>query len=365
MKILHLAYDMGGIHTRLYNDIMEAFRSAGHDVTECYLTGNASDQASAGIVSLDIPRRDLKGLRRRLVVGRLRAYIKTGNFDVVITHRRKPAELAAQATRGMSLKGRFAVWHDEGEFDRWHKRWGAVRMFDKFTLIGVSEAVREDILNSGAGFNPQQVIAINNAVDISRLEASMLPRLEARRVLGLGEDDLVLGTIGRLVPKKGHADIIRAIASANDKLPGIRIVIIGGGRCSDELKALVDRHGLEGRVIMKGQVPEAVRYLRAFDGFLLPSYREGLPIALLEAACARLPVICSDIGGNKAVVAGHGTYMRAGDIPSLIRAMEAFLSMSQEQRSAQGQLLHDRVKADFDRPVMMARYQALLNHYET
>jgi glycosyltransferase involved in cell wall biosynthesis len=364
MKILHLAYDAGGIHTRLYHDIIGAYRTLGHEVLEVYLTGAIPDNytsPASRVVALNFARNALKGLRRLLAVRRLRAFLQRENVDVVLTHRRKPAELAAHASRGLPIKKRFAVWHDEGEFSRWNVRFGAVRLFRDFVLIGVSDAVRDDILASGAGFAPTQVIAINNAVDVDALEARLLTREDARTHLGLTADSFVFGTIGRLVPKKGHADLIRAFAALAASAPGARLVIIGSGRVEDTLHALVRELKLDGCVLLPGAMPEAFRYLKAFDVFVLPSYREGLPIALLEAASAHLPAIASNIGGNRVVLGDCGALIEAGDIDGLHAALVDYVALDAVSLAARGEALYRRLRERFDRPVMLAAYCELLD----
>lgn len=364
MKILHLAYDSGGIHTRLYHDIIGAFQARGHEVVEVYLTGGvAADYTTpaARVVALNFPRNTLKGLRRLFAVRRLRAFMQREKFDVVLTHRRKPAELAARASRELPLKKRFAVWHDEGEFSRWNVRVGAARLFRDFVLIGVSDAVREDILGSGAGFAPAQVVAINNAIDVDALEARLLSRAAARAHFNLPDTAFVFGQIGRLVPKKGQADLIRAFADLARRDARVHLLIIGGGRIEAELHALVRELDLLDRVSLPGAVPEAFRYLQAFDVFALPSYREGLPIALLEAATAHLPMIASNIGGNRVVLGDDGLLVEAGDIPSLQTALAQYAALDSAALSKLGDQLYQRLRERFDRPVMLAAYGRLLD----
>jgi glycosyltransferase involved in cell wall biosynthesis len=365
MKILHLAYDVGGIHTRLYHDIIGAYRALGHEVVEVYLTGFMPDNyqtPASRVVTLNFSRNALKGIRRLLAVRSLRAFLARENFDIVLTHRRKPAELAARASRGLPIKQRFAVWHDEGEFSRWNVRFGAARLFKDFVLIGVSDAVREDIMTSGAGFSPTQVIAINNAIDVDALESRLLNRAAARAQLGLASNAFIFGNIGRLVPKKGQADLIRAFADLARRDKHLQLVIIGSGRVEAELHTLVQELGLNGRVILPGALAEAFRYLTAFDVFVLPSYREGLPIALLEAASARLPAIASNIGGNRAVLGSCGLLIGPGDIAGLRAALAEYSKYGAEILTRQGEALYQRLRERFDRPVMLAAYCKLLEN---
>lgn len=365
MKILHLAYDAGGIHTRLYHDIITAYRDAGHEVVEAYLTGELPDNyvsPASKIELLKFNSAQLKGWRRLLAVKRLRAYIIDNNFEAIISHRRKPAELMARASRDLSIKKRLAVWHDEGEFKRWRNCFNAARLFRDCLLIGVSEAVRNDILSSRAHFRPEQVIAINNAIDVDKLEQQLVDRGVARQHLGIASDKFVFGIISRLVPKKGHADLINAFASIYQRQPHAELVIIGDGRIHEELVAQIEALQLQQSVRLLGAIPQAFKYAKAFDVFVLPSYREGLPIALLEAACAHLPIIASDIGGNRAVLDSLGSLVPAGDVEELAAAMGQLIELDVASRAAQGDLIYRRLREYFDRPRMLREYQKLLEN---
>ena len=365
MKILHLAYDAGGIHTRLYHDIINAYRTLGHDVTEAYLTGTLAETYETPanrVLALNLNPKSLKGLRRRLAVFRLRRLLIRERFDAIITHRRKPAELMAHASRGLPLRKRFAIWHDEGEFARWNVCFGAARLFRNWLLIGVSDAVRIDILSSRARFRSEQVIAINNAIDVSTIEPRILTRGEARAALGLAEGAFVFGNIGRLVPKKGQADLIRAFTQLGVQFSHAHLVIVGHGRMFDELRDIVSNSALKSQIHLTGALAEAFRYIKAFDVFVLPSYREGLPIALLEAACAHTPAIASDIGGNRAVLAGFGELVPTGNIVALSQAMQQTLQTPPALLIEQGEAFYQHLLQHFDRPIMLAQYQKLLDN---
>lgn len=363
MKILHLSYGPGGVHAHLFHTIIDGYRAAGHEVWEVWLTGSVpADYISPAnrVVALGFAPNELTGLRRWFAARRMRAFLQRERFDVVITHRRKPAELIAAASRDLPIRQRFAVWHDEHEFDRWQIRLRAARLYRDFVLIGCSEAVRDDILAAGTGLRREQVVGIDNAIDVDAFETQLVDRDDARAHLTLPHDAFVIGTIGRLVEKKGHADLIRAFARIAPDHPQALLVIIGAGPLQDALAALVAELKLQERVRLTGAVPHAFRYARAFDLFALPSYREGLPIALLEAACARLPCVASDIGGNRVVLGETNALIRAGDIDGLAHALRKMVELPAATRTAEGEALYQRLRQRFDRPVMMRAYAALL-----
>lgn len=109
----------------------------------------------------------------------------------------------------------------------------------------------------------------------------------------------IVGTIAELHKNKGLIYALRAL----EKLPNVGYVIIGEGEEREKLEQEILRLNLTNRVRLTGFIPEADSLLKAFDIFLLPSVKEGLPYVLIEAAAANLPIIASDTGGIKEILA--------------------------------------------------------------
>jgi glycosyltransferase involved in cell wall biosynthesis len=110
------------------------------------------------------------------------------------------------------------------------------------------------------------------------------------------------GTVGRLVPAKGHTTLVEAFALLRDRLPCARLAIAGGGPLAEELRQLVIRHGLEDRVTLAGPTSDVAGFLHGLDVFVFSSRNEGLPMAILEAMAAGLPVVSTRVGGVPEVV---------------------------------------------------------------
>ncbi len=128
------------------------------------------------------------------------------------------------------------------------------------------------------------------------------PREHARKELsqkinrGLQEKNIVIGTIAELTKNKGVIHLVDAVQRLKD-LPQLHTVVIGDGEEREVLLRKITQHGLGEKISIAGFIPDAARYLHGFDIFVLPSLKEGLPYAILEAMEAGLPVIASDIGG--------------------------------------------------------------------
>lgn len=117
-----------------------------------------------------------------------------------------------------------------------------------------------------------------------------------RAELGLSYDAHLLVAVGNLYPVKGHAHLIDAMALLSDRYPTLHLAICGRGGLADVLAARARAAGLEGRVHLLGLRSDVPAVLSAADVFVLPSLNEGLPLALLEAMFAGLPIVASRVG---------------------------------------------------------------------
>jgi glycosyltransferase involved in cell wall biosynthesis len=176
-----------------------------------------------------------------------------------------------------------------------------------------------DMLLSPLGLHSQ---TIHNGI----AEIAFHPRTEARQHIlkraGIPEDAFVFGTIAELHTNKGIDLLIQAAYLVDD----VHVVVIGEGEERKALEALIADLDLGHRVHLIGFIDEAYRYLKAFDVFVLPSRKEGLPYAILEAGQAGVPVIAAAVGGVPEIVSDQisGDLVHAfNDLP-LAESMKEF-----------------------------------------
>ena len=134
---------------------------------------------------------------------------------------------------------------------------------------------------------------------------SLLTREEARTALNLDQSHYVLGSIAELNDNKGIEYGIRAFAELKARGAADRYVLMGDGELKTHLVLLSRELGVANDVIFAGFVPDARRYLNALDVMLLPSLKEGLPYAALEAAAAGIRIVASDVGGIPDALHGY------------------------------------------------------------
>jgi glycosyltransferase involved in cell wall biosynthesis len=172
--------------------------------------------------------------------------------------------------------------------------------------------------------------------------------------MGLPPDALVVGTLGRLTPDKGgQDDLLRAVAGVAALAPEgrpVRLLIVGDGPLRPELETLSADLGLGERAVFAGLKagPEVARLLGCMDVFVLPSHREALPIALLEAMSVGLPVVATNVGGIPEIIedGANGLLVAPAEPSALQRSLERLFAGS-ELRSDLGRAARAHVQANF------------------
>lgn len=294
------------------------FKGTGIKVTTVYLTGEPDDEvaratASDEVIFLGYKSRDVGGLKLD-AIRRIRQIAAEKEYRFCIAHRAKPTYVALLATRLPVI----SVRHNFGDFDRYGRRL-LVNLFRKrLLLLGVSNAVRDEMRARLPHWPHEQIETLYNRIDVEAVQAELLDRGEARRLLDVPADAWVVGNVGRLHRDKDQATLIRGFARALPQLPeNSLLLIMGSGPLEQELKKLTAELGVADRVRFAGQVPNGRRYFRAFDVFALTSDHEPFGMVLLEAMAAGLPIICSDCGGGAEVVQGIGWLFPLSDVHAL------------------------------------------------
>jgi glycosyltransferase involved in cell wall biosynthesis len=224
-------------------------------------------------------------------------------------------------------------------------------------IVVVSESSRRAYIRNYR-CEPSKVRAIANGVDLSRF-AALPDRAESRRSLGLAPGDVVATVVGRLCEGKGQAAAIAAVAAVRDRLPGLRLLLVGDGPLAAELRATADR-ALPGAVVFAGFRGDIEAVLSASDLLLLSSEAESLPLSVLEAMAASVPVVSTDVGGlGEAVEDGvTGRLVPVGSTPALAAAIVDVLGRP-DRGAAMGRAGRLRAEASFDVRTCYAKVASL------
>jgi glycosyltransferase involved in cell wall biosynthesis len=232
---------------------------------------------------------------------RLAWIFRQRGVDVVHTHNPPPLVYAGIAARSMGaalVHTKHGVNHDLGRRIWLRKMAGQL----VHGLVAVSEDTADHAIRQGEA-DGGCVQVISNGVDTDLYR----PRAEARRALrselGLSDETWVVGSIGRLVPEKNYASLLRAVAPLI-RDGHVRLVLVGDGPEKESLRLLCRQLRIEDGVMMLGIRQDGHLLLSAMDAFALSSRTEGLPLALLEAMASELPVVATRVGGIPALLEG-------------------------------------------------------------
>lgn len=309
------------------------FTGSGYRVTTVFLTGAADPEVAEGCASdevlfMEFSSRDIRGLKLG-AIRKLRNIAASRDFSFCIAHRFKPVYVALLATR-LPVIG---VHHAFGDYQRRSRKLFAHLFRKRLSLLGVSNAVRDDIRKSLPKWPKGRISTLYNRIDIDAVQDGQLPRHEARQALGLPDDAFIVGNVGRLHPDKDQATLIRGFAKALPALPeGSLLAVLGKGRLEQDLKELANELGIGDQVKFLGQVPEARRFFRGFDVFALSSDHEPFGMVLLEAMAAGVPLLATACGGAIEVVEGVGILFPLGDAERLAQGLQHLAVLTDEQR---------------------------------
>jgi glycosyltransferase involved in cell wall biosynthesis len=184
--------------------------------------------------------------------------------------------------------------------------------------------------------DPSKVDVIYNAVDwdvLRTAEAASGTRERVRAAIGLDAGVKVAGVIARLTEQKGHRVLFEALASP--ELVNVRLLVVGDGPLRDELRATAERLGIGSRVIFLGARRDLGDLLAALDVFVMPSFWEGLPLSLILAMGAGLPVVATAVAGIPEVVTDGetGWLVPPGDASALAATLVAVLGDRERAKS--------------------------------
>ena len=229
--------------------------------------------------------------------------------------------------------------------------------------VSVSRDGMEDIYRQNIAIPRNKIFHVQNGLDYARFIREPAPP-DRDQVLGVStRDKRVYLIVGRLYAKKNHRRIIDAFKRTLPQAPNSLLVIVGTGPLEASLKEHVKAEGLDRYVHFLGFRPRIAEVLRAADVFLMPSLREGLPLALLEAMASGLPVITSNINGMSEVVDGIdcGWLVDPTSEDAIAAAILAAARLPREQLAAMGKRGKAHVIANFSKERMVSNYEALFD----
>jgi glycosyltransferase involved in cell wall biosynthesis len=207
-----------------------------------------------------------------------------------------------------------------------HARFERWLMKSTDAVIASAESVKAHYV-AQVGADPSKVEVIYNAVDWAQLQTTMTPE-EFRTSIGVPLDAPAAGIIARLTEQKAHRVLFDAMTQPD--LSSLHLSVVGDGELRTELQSRAAALGIQGRVHFLGARRDLGNILAAIDIFAMPSYWEGLPLSMVLAMGAGVPVVASRVAGIPEVVKDRvsGLLVDPGDSAQLARALAALVQDS-------------------------------------
>ncbi|HWK45058.1 MAG TPA: glycosyltransferase family 4 protein [Stellaceae bacterium] len=314
MKILHVMETPGQGSGRHVIDLVEGMRDRGHDVHVVYSAIRANPDFRSELEALHgagVTVRQIAMYRHPCPhdiasLLALRAYIRRyGPFDVVHGHSSKAgalARLAAFGTSALRLYTPNALVTLDPILHGWERRiYGAIeRWLSRISDAIITVSPEEQAEALALGISPKRVFLIFSGIKMPIAR----PRKEARARLGLREDNICVGFVGRLVRQKAPERLLAAFATAAVDRPALRLLIVGDGELGAGMRQMATTLSIGHKIIWTGEV-QSSEFFAATDIFVLPSRFEGLSYSTMEAMGFGIPVVTTDAGGARTLV-DHG-----------------------------------------------------------
>lgn len=294
---------------------------------------------------------DCAGKVDPVTVGRVALLMRTGGFDVLHAHDYKTTLYGVPAARLGG--GRLVVTlHGDTKEDAAVSRYEQL-CYRALPLARRVAAVSREIHARISTLVPGKAVYVPNGIDTAALRARVRPGRDLRAELGVPKDHTLGVAVGRLSVEKAHATLIEAAA----RVPRLFVAIAGGGPLQAELERRIADLALGNRVKLLGPRDDVADLYAGADLFVHPSLREGLPLAILEAAACGAPAVASAVGEIPEVLEGCAAgLVPPGDPVALADALARACFDPAATRQA-GARARARVDERYSADAMAARYE--------
>lgn len=338
-----------------------AFAAAGYEVVGASAPGPyVADLEAAGIrhVPLVNATRSMDPWRDVRFVREIYGLFRRERPDVVHTHNPKPGWFGRPAARAArvpvvvnTVHGLYAT--PEDGLARRAVVYGLERFAAAFSQAELLQSSEDVPVLRRLRVPADRITVLGNGIDLDRfVPPSSAERSEARRRFGLGDDDVAVGVVGRLVWEKGLREVIAMATRLRGERPNVRVLVAGpvdaeksDGLTAEDLARVEEQSGIR----FVGEQRPIEEFYAALDVYVLASYREGFPRSAMEAAACGLPLVVTDIRGCRQVVDAevNGKLVPVGDAAGLTAAVRG-LADEPEVAVRMGAASRAKAVADFD-----------------
>lgn len=260
------------------------------------------------------------------------------------------------------------IWLDHRKKDFFHRL-----MYSGIHEVWCSSPMAKKNLEEILPVTSDQVRIINYGRDIRTIDKFLLSREMARHTLKLPEDKILIGSVNRIDPGKGVLEFVEGMLPLLKLNSNLALVWVGpptsGDRAATKYNRKLMRYiqelpiEIRERVYFVGTLPDSYKYLRAFDGYILPTYKECFSLGLMEAQVAGVPCMGTNTGGTPEIVreGQTGWLFAPRSSDAITKVVERFLSDKSSWNSF-AKNARSRMENEFDFPVVFERVIGMYQH---
>lgn len=309
---------------------------------------------SLGLDAIDLP---IRSKFNPLIIFKILNLVKKYDIDIIHTHDFKSnligfiVNLFYRRPIIATIHGRIATPFRVKIYEAFDSL--LIRLFDKI-IVG-SNDLKNKLVNNWK-INPKKIELVHNSVDISRFSLP-LPNKQIREEFNIREDEIVITTIGQLKKEKGLDYLLKAVPMVIEKFKEVRFLICGEGAYKEELIRIAKELNITKKVIFTGFYDDLNQVLGVSNIFIAPSLMESLPIVVLEAMCAGLPIVGTDVGDiSSCINKKNGLLIKPGSSEEIFNALIKLLE-KKERLKEMGKESINLVKERFSDEVMVKRME--------
>ena len=312
--------DTGGVQV-FVRDLARDLKSRNILVTVGF--GPKGDYLASELQKLNIPYVRFKHLKRShnpltnlVFISEFKHFLNKNNFTTIHINSSNALTAAAAAKKSKARPQTIFTVHGLSLLDENYKKANQLKSFYLFyfkfflkfvdKLIFISQENQKQAKNLKLsqenhiihnGLEPSAIGMLSHHEAQGQLSSAANPKLHLNWI-----DSFAIGSVGRLSYQKNYDFLVNIFPKILRLIPNAKLIIIGEGEGRVKLEEMIKARKLEKSIFLAGNIANAAKYLPAFDLFILPSRYEGLPLTLIEALFAGLPMLISKVGGNAEIL---------------------------------------------------------------
>lgn len=254
----------------------------------------------------------------------LKKILDENYYDIIHTHTPMGSVITRLAARNTRKKGTKVIYTAHGlhffkgaPLKNWLMYYPMEKWMSKYTdcLVLINEEDYQNCIKRH--FKAGKIEKIDGVgVDLNRFECLQPEqKKQCRKELGISEKDFVLVCVAEFIPRKNHAFILDNMKKIHEEIPDAKLLLLGQGELMSEYQVDVKRKGMQEYVTFLGYRSDVNKICALSDVLVSASYQEGLPMNMIEAMAVGIPVVCSDIRGQRDLIKDekNGYLFQLGD----------------------------------------------------